>query len=129
MLCSSRIKRNYAPSPTALRHQLDVFSYVKVGKMRDNTGYRKMSGLLERAKEYVTGKVAEMKKPEATLRDVDLKEVSRECITYDAKVSVINPYSTPIPICEISYTLKSANRYFLNNNDDINVPKCSYQGL
>lgn len=71
-----------------------------------------MSGLVDKAKEYVTGMVAEMKKPEATLRDVDLKEVSRECITYDVKVSVSNPYSTPIPICEISYTLKSADRYF-----------------
>ncbi|XP_063943130.1 desiccation protectant protein Lea14 homolog isoform X2 [Daucus carota subsp. sativus] len=69
-----------------------------------------MSGLLYNVKEYVMEKVAEMKKPEATLRDVDLKQVSRECITYDAKVSVSNPYSTPIPICEISYTLKSANR-------------------
>ncbi|KAL8111524.1 desiccation protectant protein Lea14 homolog [Apium graveolens] len=69
-----------------------------------------MSGLLEKAKEYVSEKVAEMKKPEATLRSVGLKEVSRECITYDAKVSVSNPYSTSIPICEVSYTLKSANR-------------------
>lgn len=71
-----------------------------------------MSGLLDKAKEYVMEKVAEMKKPEASLRDVELKEASRECITYEAKVSVSNPYSTSIPICEISYTLKSANRYY-----------------
>ena len=70
-----------------------------------------MAGFLDKAKEYVTEKVAEMKKPEASVTDVDLKDVSRECITYDAKVSVSNPYSTSIPICEISYKLKSAGRF------------------
>ncbi|XP_074382157.1 desiccation protectant protein Lea14 homolog [Apium graveolens] len=69
-----------------------------------------MSGLLDKAKEYVTEKVTEMKKPEASVENVDLKDVSRECITYDAKVAVKNPYGTSIPICEISYSLKSADR-------------------
>lgn len=70
-----------------------------------------MEGLLDKAKTYVAEKMAEMKKPEATVTDVDLKDVSRECITYDAKVSVTNPYSVSIPICDISYTLKCANRF------------------
>ncbi|XVF80142.1 hypothetical protein PTKIN_Ptkin15bG0046600 [Pterospermum kingtungense] len=69
-----------------------------------------MANLVDKAKEFVVEKVANMKKPEATITGVDLKKVSRECMEYGAKVSVSNPYSTPLPICEISYTFKSAGR-------------------
>ncbi|WOG88613.1 hypothetical protein DCAR_0207848 [Daucus carota subsp. sativus] len=69
-----------------------------------------MSHLLDKAKNYVSEKLAEMKKPEAEVLDVDLTDVSRSCITYDAKVSVTNPYSTSVPICDITYCLKSNNR-------------------
>ncbi|KAJ9681387.1 hypothetical protein PVL29_020325 [Vitis rotundifolia] len=69
-----------------------------------------MSQLLDKAKNFVAEKVANIKKPEANLDDVDFKDVSREGVTYIAKVSVSNPYGTAIPICEISYTFKSADR-------------------
>ncbi|KAB2021675.1 hypothetical protein Goshw_024796 [Gossypium schwendimanii] len=69
-----------------------------------------MAELLDKAKNFVADKVANMKKPEASITDVDLSHVGRDGIQYDAKVSVTNPYSAPIPICEISYTLKSAGR-------------------
>lgn len=69
-----------------------------------------MSGLIDKATDYVTEKVANMKKPEATVKNVDLKNISCECITYNAEVNVSNPYGTAIPICEISYTFKSADR-------------------
>ncbi|KAI9180097.1 hypothetical protein LWI28_001144 [Acer negundo] len=69
-----------------------------------------MSHLVDKAKNYVVEKVANMKKPEANLTDVDLKNVSREGIECLAKVTVDNPYVHPIPICEISYILKSATR-------------------
>ncbi|KAJ4953807.1 hypothetical protein NE237_030639 [Protea cynaroides] len=69
-----------------------------------------MSHLVDKAKNYVTEKIANMKKPEATVDDVDFKNVSRNSATFNAKVSVSNPYSTAIPICEISYVLKSADR-------------------
>ncbi|XP_047306944.1 desiccation protectant protein Lea14 homolog [Impatiens glandulifera] len=69
-----------------------------------------MADLFDKAKNFVADKVAHIKKPEATITDVDLKGVSRDGITYTAMVSVDNPYSRSIPICEISYTLKSANR-------------------
>ncbi|KAK0583587.1 hypothetical protein LWI29_038467 [Acer saccharum] len=69
-----------------------------------------MSHLVDKAKNYVAEKVANMKKPEANLTDVDLKNVSREGIECLAKVTVDNPYVHPIPICEISYILKSATR-------------------
>ncbi|KAI3764404.1 hypothetical protein L2E82_14411 [Cichorium intybus] len=69
-----------------------------------------MAGLVDKAKEFVTEKVANMKKPEATVKNVDLKEVTCQCITYKADVNVSNPYSTSIPICEITYTFKSADR-------------------
>ncbi|XP_059637696.1 desiccation protectant protein Lea14 homolog [Cornus florida] len=69
-----------------------------------------MSGLVDKAKNYVAEKVANMEKPEACLSQVDFKGVNRECVTYGAKVSVKNPYNTAIPICEISYVLKSDAR-------------------
>ncbi|KAL8227880.1 hypothetical protein R6Q57_015464 [Mikania cordata] len=69
-----------------------------------------MAGLIDKAKEFMAEKVADMEKPTATVKNVDLKDVSRDCITYKADVNVSNPYRTPIPICEISYTFKSAGR-------------------
>lgn len=69
-----------------------------------------MANFLEKAKEFVADKFADVKKPEASVEDVDLKDVSRECITYNAKVSVTNPYGSSIPIGEITYCLKSASR-------------------
>ncbi|EOX95853.1 Late embryogenesis abundant protein [Theobroma cacao] len=66
--------------------------------------------LLDKAKNFVAEKVANIKKPEASVTDVDLKHVTRECVEYNAKVSVSNPYNQPLPICQISFTLKSAGR-------------------
>jgi LEA14-like dessication related protein len=66
--------------------------------------------LLDKAKNYVTEKITNMPKPEASITDVDFKRVSREGVEYLAKVSVSNPYSTSIPICEITYSFKSAGR-------------------
>lgn len=70
-----------------------------------------MSQLVDKAKNFVAEKVANMKKPEATVTNVDLKGVSRSSVEYNAQVSVINPYGHPIPICQISYSLKSAGRF------------------
>ncbi|CAJ1821353.1 unnamed protein product [Sphenostylis stenocarpa] len=69
-----------------------------------------MSQLLDKAKNYVSEKVANMPKPEASVTDVDFQRVSRDSIQYLAKVAVANPYATPLPICEIKYSLKSAGR-------------------
>ncbi|OMO64386.1 Late embryogenesis abundant protein, LEA-14 [Corchorus capsularis] len=69
-----------------------------------------MSQLMDKAKTFLAEKVANTKTPEAAVKNVDLKNVSRECVEYKAEVSVTNPYSTPIPICEITYVLKSAGR-------------------
>lgn len=69
-----------------------------------------MSELLDKAKNFLAEKVAAVPKPEASVTDVDLKHVTRECVEYNAKVSVKNPYSHSLPICEISYSLKSAGR-------------------
>lgn len=66
--------------------------------------------LLEQAKNYVAEKVANMPTPEATITDVDLKGFGLDGITLLAKVSVSNPYSVPIPIGEIAYTVKSSER-------------------
>ncbi|KAL6544419.1 hypothetical protein OROMI_023281 [Orobanche minor] len=64
--------------------------------------------IIEQAKNYVAEKVANMPMPEATITDVDLKGLGFDGITLLAKVSVSNPYSVPIPIGEIAYTVKSA---------------------
>ncbi|CAK7348808.1 unnamed protein product [Dovyalis caffra] len=69
-----------------------------------------MSQLLDKAKQFVAEKVANVKTPEATVTDVNLESVHRDSIDYGAKVSVNNPYGTAIPICEISYVLKSDGR-------------------
>ncbi|XP_028801344.1 desiccation protectant protein Lea14 homolog [Neltuma alba] len=69
-----------------------------------------MAQLVNKAKDFVAEKIANVKKPEASVDDVDFKRVTRECVEYLAKLSVSNPYGTSIPICEISYSLKSAGR-------------------
>ncbi|CAH1447866.1 unnamed protein product [Lactuca virosa] len=67
-----------------------------------------MASLLDKAKQFVSDAVASMEKPEASVTDVDLKEVSLGSVTYLAKVKVLNPYSVSIPIGEIRYVLKSS---------------------
>ena len=69
-----------------------------------------MSEFVDKAKTFLAEKVANIKTPEASLTDVDLKRVSLDSIEYLATVSVNNPYGHSLPICEISYTLKSADR-------------------
>nr|XP_043621942.1 desiccation protectant protein Lea14 homolog [Erigeron canadensis] len=66
-----------------------------------------MASLIDAAKEFVTDAVASIEKPEASVTDVNVKRVKFGSVTYNAKVNVSNPYSTPIPIGEIRYILKS----------------------
>ncbi|MCD7455590.1 hypothetical protein HAX54_028755 [Datura stramonium] len=66
--------------------------------------------LIDKAKNFVSEKVANMEKTEATITDVDLKKIGFDGVSFHAKVSVKNPYSVPIPIMEIDYVLKSASR-------------------
>lgn len=70
-----------------------------------------MAGLLDKAKGFVANKIANIPKPEATVTDVSVKKFSRSSATFDGEVSVNNPYSSRLPICEVSYTLKSDGRY------------------
>ncbi|XP_054785018.1 desiccation protectant protein Lea14 homolog isoform X2 [Prosopis cineraria] len=65
---------------------------------------------MESVKNFVAKKIADVPMPEASVDDVDFKRVSREGVEYSANVSVSNPYPTPLPICEISYSLKSDGR-------------------
>ncbi|CAN1157293.1 Desiccation protectant protein Lea14 homolog [Linum perenne] len=51
-----------------------------------------------------------MKKPEATVTDFDLKTVHGDHIEYVANISVNNPYPVSLPICEITYSLKSGGQ-------------------
>lgn len=70
-----------------------------------------MSELLEKAKNFVAEKVGHVKKPEADLTDVDFKTVSFGSVEYLAKISVTNPYGVDLPICDITYNLKSVGRF------------------
>ncbi|VVA23662.1 PREDICTED: desiccation [Prunus dulcis] len=72
-----------------------------------------MSELLEKAKNYVAEKVGHVKKPEAEVTDVDFKKVSFGSVEYLAKISVTNPYGVDLPICDITYNLKSVGRLYL----------------
>jgi hypothetical protein len=69
-----------------------------------------MSSLLDKAKEFVAEKIAHVPKPEASVTGVTFKSVSRECITLHSEVDVNNPYSHRLPICDVSYTLKSGEK-------------------
>ncbi|XP_060218525.1 desiccation protectant protein Lea14 homolog [Lycium barbarum] len=69
-----------------------------------------MANLIDKAKNFVSEKVTNVEKPEASITDVDMKKVSMDSISYHANVAVKNPYSVPVPIMQISYTLKCANR-------------------
>ena len=70
-----------------------------------------ISGLLDKAKGFFAEKLANIPTPEATVDDVDFKGVTRQGVDYHAKVSVKNPYPQHIPICQISYILKSDTRF------------------
>ncbi|MCL7024977.1 hypothetical protein MKW94_027860 [Papaver nudicaule] len=69
-----------------------------------------MAQFLEKAKHFVTEKVTQMKKPEATITNVDVKTFNLNSVTLVAKVSITNPFSVPIPIGEVAYTLKSLEK-------------------
>ncbi|KAL2892117.1 Late embryogenesis abundant protein Lea14-A [Bienertia sinuspersici] len=75
-----------------------------------------MSGFVDKAKNFVAEKIADIPKPEASIEDVDLKGVSKEGVSYNARVGVMNPYSHSIPISEVSYVLKSDGRVILSGN-------------
>nr|XP_010924762.1 late embryogenesis abundant protein Lea14-A [Elaeis guineensis] len=69
-----------------------------------------MASLIDKAKEFVAEKIANIPKPEATLTDVSVKSFNRSSATFHSEVTVTNPYNHALPICQISYTLKSADR-------------------
>lgn len=69
---------------------------------------------VDKAKNYVSEKVAEMEKPEATVMEVDVKNINFDSISYHAKVSVTNPYNVPIPIMEIAYVVKCGGSRYKN---------------
>nr|AWJ68124.1 late embryogenesis abundant [Cleistogenes songorica] len=69
-----------------------------------------MAKLVDKAKGFVADKVAHVQKPEADLADLSVGHVGRDGATLAGRLDVRNPYSHSIPICEISYSLKSAGR-------------------
>nr|AHF21583.1 late embryogenesis abundant protein [Tamarix hispida] len=75
-----------------------------------------MAGIIDKAKEFIADKVADIPKPEASVEDVDIKGVGREGVSYHAKVGVMNPYSHSLPICEVRYTLKSNGSVILSGS-------------
>ncbi|KQK03375.1 late embryogenesis abundant protein Lea14-A [Brachypodium distachyon] len=69
-----------------------------------------MSQLMNKAKGFVAEKVERVQKPEADLSDLSVRHVGRDGATLSGRLDVRNPYIHSIPICEISYSLKSAGR-------------------
>jgi LEA14-like dessication related protein len=69
-----------------------------------------MDKLVDKAKGFVADKVAHVQKPEADLADLSVGHVGRDGATLAGRLDVRNPYSHSIPICQISYSLKSAGR-------------------
>lgn len=70
-----------------------------------------MASLVGKAKGFVTEKIAQMPKPEASLERVSFKSISREGVALHSHVDVSNPYSYRIPICELTYTFKSDGKF------------------
>ncbi|GJN38174.1 hypothetical protein PR202_gb27191 [Eleusine coracana subsp. coracana] len=69
-----------------------------------------MAKLVDKAKGFVADKVAHVQKPETDLADLSVGHVGRDGATLAGRLDVRNPYSHSIPICEISYSLRSAGR-------------------
>ncbi|KAF7021893.1 hypothetical protein CFC21_034764 [Triticum aestivum] len=69
-----------------------------------------MAQLMDKAKGFVAEKISGVQKPEADLSDLSVQHVGRDGATLSGRLDVRNPYSHTIPICEISYSLKSAGR-------------------
>ncbi|ONM40094.1 putative desiccation-related protein LEA14 [Zea mays] len=61
-----------------------------------------MAGLMDKAKGFVVEKAA--------LDHVSFRSISREGVELHSHVDISNPYSHRIPICEITYTFKSAGK-------------------
>jgi hypothetical protein len=72
-----------------------------------------MAGLMDKAKGFVVEKVMQIPKPEAALDHVSFRSISREGVELHSHVDISNPYSHRIPICEITYTFKSAGKYVI----------------
>ncbi|KAE9587631.1 putative Late embryogenesis abundant protein, LEA-14 [Lupinus albus] len=66
-----------------------------------------MLPLFDKFKSYIAEKFTNVPKPEASVTSVAFTRVNLEGAEYLAKVSIENPYSTSIPICEIGYSFKS----------------------
>ncbi|KAJ4731771.1 hypothetical protein LUZ62_078814 [Rhynchospora pubera] len=69
-----------------------------------------MASFIDKAKEFVADKIAHVPKPEASVTGVSFKGVTRECLTLHSEVDVNNPYSHRLPICEVTYSLKSGEK-------------------
>lgn len=65
---------------------------------------------MDKAKLFVAEKIVGVEKPSADVTDVSVKNVSRDGITLEADVDILNPYSHDLPIGEISYCLRSGEK-------------------
>ncbi|GJU07960.1 desiccation protectant protein Lea14 [Tanacetum coccineum] len=92
----------YSLCTRAKQHKLCILKLLLI------TIANNMASLLEEAEQFVSDTLASIPKPKATVIDVDFKGIGLDSVTYNAKVSVSNPYIAPIPIGEVHYILKSA---------------------
>lgn len=69
-----------------------------------------MAHLMDKAKLFVAEKIVGVEKPTADVTDVSVNDMSRDGITLQADVDIMNPYSHDLPICAISYKLRSGDR-------------------
>jgi len=69
-----------------------------------------MASLMDKGKQFLIEKVARMDKPSADVTDIDIKNVTMESITLESAVDITNPYGHDLPIGQISFRLRSADR-------------------
>ncbi|KAJ4843872.1 hypothetical protein Tsubulata_024349 [Turnera subulata] len=74
-----------------------------------------MSGLFDKASDVAgllgkaTNILGSVKIPTASITDFDIS-LHRDSIEYKLKISINNPYIVPLPIGDLSYVVKSADR-------------------
>nr|CAA10047.1 Lea protein [Pseudotsuga menziesii] len=69
-----------------------------------------MASLMDKAKQFVVDKIAHIEKPSADVTDIDMKNLTTDSVTLESAIDITNPYDHDLPIWEISFRLRSADK-------------------
>lgn len=69
-----------------------------------------MASLMDKAKQFVVDKIVHIEKPSADVTDIDMKNLTTDSVTLESAIDITNPYDHDLPIGEISFRLRSADK-------------------